>query len=703
MMATNKPLPGTIRKLDEVVVNRIAAGEVIQRPANALKEMIENCLDAKATSIQVTVKQGGLKLLQIQDNGTGIRKEDMEIVCERFTTSKLNTFDDLNNIATYGFRGEALASISHVAHVTITTRTADSKCAYRGQFIDGKLKEPVKPCAGNVGTQITVEDLFYNISTRRKALKSPSEEHAKVIEVVSRYAVHNSKVGFTLKKHGESTADVRTPTNSTHIQNIRTIYGPSIAREMLEVEHEDNKLSFKVHGFVTNANYSTKKCTLLLFINHRLVDSSALRKSLDTVYQAYLPKNSHPFMYLSLEIAPQNVDVNVHPTKHEVHFLHEDAIIESVQKAVEAKLLGSNSSRTYYTQALLPGASFTAEEKAISSGSGDKTYAHHMVRTDSKEQKLDAFLLGTANQNAKNQGNSANQSAGSSKQGPISDKEGNGDEDSSTMEVDVGPDHARSSKPDTVTRTEPKRQIKLSSVLSLQQAIKDDVHKGLTEMFRNHKFVGCVNEEYCLMQHQTMLYLINTTAVSKELFYQIILFDFGNFGTLRLSEPAPIYDLAMIALDLEESGWMEADGPKEDLANYIVDFLSSKREMLEDYFSMEIDLEGNLHTVPMLLENFEPDMDGLPMFILRLATEVDWDEEKICFDSFAKETSQFYSVKKSMFVPAEDSDKNWKWKTEHVVFPALRTLLYPPSTMAKDSSILQIANLPDLYKVFERC
>ncbi|XP_060070717.1 DNA mismatch repair protein Mlh1-like isoform X2 [Ylistrum balloti] len=677
MMASQTSLPGTIRKLDEVVVNRIAAGEVIQRPANALKEMIENCLDAKATNIQVTVKQGGLKLLQIQDNGTGIRKEDMSIVCERFTTSKLQSFDDLNSIATYGFRGEALASISHVAHVTITTRTADSKCAFRAQFIDGKLKEAVKPCAGNIGTQITVEDLFYNINTRRKALKSPSEEHAKVSEVVSRYAVHNSRVGFTLKKYGESSADVRTPPNSSAVHNIRTIYGPSIAKELVEIEHEDSRLCFKVHGFVTNANYSTKKCTMLLFINHRLVDSTALRKSLDTVYQAYLPKNSHPFMYLSLEIAPQNVDVNVHPTKHEVHFLHEDAIIESVQTAVEAKLLGSNSSRTFYTQALLPGVSFTEDDKASSSGSGDKTYAHHMVRTDSKEQKLDTFLRAPTTQGA-----------GSSNQVSTTNREGRADrnEDNSAIEVFIDKEQTTSSKEDTEPKTQQKqRQIKLSSVLSLQQTVKDDAHKGLTEMFRNHKFVGCVNEEFSLIQHQTMLFLVNTTTVSKELFYQILLFDFGNFGNLRLSEPAPIYELAMLALDLEESGWIEADGPKEDLATYIVDFLSSKREMLEDYFSMEIDQNGNLCTVPMLLENFVPDMDGLPMYILRLATEVDWDVEKICFESFARETSNFYCVKKSLFVPTTESVDKYKWCTEHVLYPALRTSILPPSSLANDS------------------
>lgn len=356
----------TIKKLDEAVVNRIAAGEVIQRPANALKEMIENSLDAKASSITVTVKSGGLKLLQIQDNGCGIRKEDMGIVCERFTTSKLTKFEDLSSIATYGFRGEALASISHVAHVTITTRTGESNCAFKASYSDGKLvparpglSADPKPCAGNKGTQITVEDLFYNVSTRRKALKSSGEEFAKITDVVSKYAIHNSGVAFTLKKQGENMADVRTTNGASILDNIRTIYGASVARELLEVSCDNQKYVFKMHGYISNANYSVKKLQFLLFINHRLVDSSALRKAIETLYEAYIPKNSHPFVYISLEIAPRNVDVNVHPTKHEVHFLHEDSIIEAIQKAFEEKLLGANSSRTYYTQTLLPGVPVT--------------------------------------------------------------------------------------------------------------------------------------------------------------------------------------------------------------------------------------------------------------------------------------------------------------------------------------------------------
>ncbi|XP_052094943.1 DNA mismatch repair protein Mlh1-like isoform X2 [Mytilus californianus] len=611
----------------------------------------------------------------------------MEIVCERFTTSKLQKFEDLNSIATYGFRGEALASISHVAHVTITTRTADSKCAYKGMYSDGKLKEPVKPCAGNIGTQITVEDLFYNITTRRKALKSPSDEHAKVVEVVSRYAVHNSGVGFTVKKHGDSTADVRTPVNSTPVDNIRTIFGPSIAKELLNISHENQQMSFKLNGYITNANYSMKKCTFLLFINHRLVDSGSLKKAIDNVYQAYLPKNMHPFLYLSLEIAPQNVDVNVHPTKHEVHFLHEDAIIENIQEVIETKLLGSNQSRTYYTQALLPGASVTLpDEKGDNSclGGKDKPYAHQMVRTDSRDQKLDAFVKPKQVESLTNS-------------------------DSASMGVNETSKGSSGIDAPKCGTNPKRREIKLTSVLSLQEELKKNIHSGVRDMFQNNTFVGCVDEEFSLMQHQTKLYLVNTTKLSAELFYQLTVFDFGNFGLLRLSEPAPIYELAMLALDLEESGWTEADGPKEDLAKYIVEFLTSKAEMLLDYFSIELDSSGNLLTLPMLIDDFVPNMEGLPMFILRLATEVNWDSEKECFDTFARETSDFYSMKKSMFQDKnsdsqeEDADKSWKWTIEHVLYPAFRTFLFPPKSFAEDSSILQIANLPDLYKVFERC
>uniref|UniRef100_A0A667XHY9 DNA mismatch repair protein MLH1 n=1 Tax=Myripristis murdjan TaxID=586833 RepID=A0A667XHY9_9TELE len=691
-------MAGVIRRLDETVVNRIAAGEVIQRPANAIKEMIENCLDAKASSIQVTVKEGGLKLIQIQDNGTGIRKEDMEIVCERFTTSKLQTFEDLTSISTYGFRGEALASISHVAHVTITTKTADAKCAYRASYSDGKLKAAPKPCAGNQGTQILVEDLFYNVSTRRKALKSPSEEYSRIVEVVSRYAIHNSGKSFSVKKQGETVADVRTLPNASIVDNIRGVFGNAVSRELIEVGCDDQKLAYKMKGYVSNANYSVKKCILILFINHRLVESSALKKAIETVYAAYLPKNTHPFLYLSLEIAPHNIDVNVHPTKHEVHFLHEDCIIESVQKHVESKLLGSNSSRTYFTQTLLPGLSVSAGGEVKSScgstaESAERVYAHQMVRTDSRAQKLDAFLQ----PKERPPPNPEPPAPGG--------REAAAEKPRPAASVCVCEEEQEEQ---TAAATPKRRVIKLTSIKELRAEITENTHKGLQDMLQNHSFVGCVNPQWTLIQHQTKLYLLNTTKLSQELFYQILIYDFGNFGVLRLSTPAPVYDLAMLALDSEESGWTEEDGPKEGLAQYIVDFLKKKAEMLEDYFSVEIDQEGNLTGLPLLLDKFTPVMEGLPMFILRLATEVNWDNEKECFRDFSKECSHFYSIRKQYILEAEPSSSsrpnlNWRWNVEHVVFKAFRNLFSPPKQFSEDGSVLQIANLPDLYKVFERC
>jgi DNA mismatch repair protein MLH1 len=175
-------------------------------------------LDAKSTGITITVNSGGLKLLQIQDNGTGIRKEDKDIVCVRFTTSKLSKFEDLTTIATYGFRGEALSSISHVAHVKIQSKTKNDAVGWQCSYLDGQVKPgSFKHFARNQGTTITVEDLFYNTPQRKQAFKSPNDEFQRIVDVVSRYAVHNPHCSFTLKKTGESTNAVRTQPKSTVI------------------------------------------------------------------------------------------------------------------------------------------------------------------------------------------------------------------------------------------------------------------------------------------------------------------------------------------------------------------------------------------------------------------------------------------------------------------------------------------------------
>ncbi|XP_065641202.1 DNA mismatch repair protein Mlh1 [Hydra vulgaris] len=701
-----------IIKLDEVVVNRIAAGEVIQRPSNAIKEMIENCLDAKSKSIQVTLKNGGLKFIQILDDGCGIRKEDMGIVCERFTTSKLSSFDDLKSINTYGFRGEALASISHVAHLTITSRTADSPCAYKAVYEDGKIVAQqggdavARPCAGNKGTQIVVEDLFYNVDVRRKALKNPSEEYNKIADIISKYAIHNPSVSFTLKKFGENTAGIRTQADMQVIDNIKNIYGPTIARELLPVTLESVYYGFKMNGFISNANYSMKKCIFLLFINHRLVECNSLKKAIEAVYQNYLPKEKHPFLYMSLELNPANIDVNVHPTKHEVKFLHEEAIIEEVQKCIETELLGANNSRHYYTQTLLPklvdaGIEFPVSDILVNKNDEvKKIYDNQLVRTDSRERKIDAFFT-TSTQNQSNE--SITFQCNSKDPDRIPDTTERVSDINLFTKENLQDSTKRKRK---ISKDLPDRDIKLTSIQNLCKIIDDNEHLGLKNLLEDHKFVGCVKPSLALVQHLTRLYLVNTRKLSEELFYQILIFRFGRFNFIELSSPAPIYDLVMLALDSPQSGWKESDGCKTELAQYVVDLLSSKAEMLLDYFSMEISDKGELKCLPLLLDKYIPSWNGLPMFLLRLGTEVNWDTEQECFETFARECSLFYSFGQGSFDEREDkssSTQNWKWVVEHVLYTAFRTSLLPTKKFSEDGTFLEVANLPDLYKVFERC
>nr|XP_033324912.1 DNA mismatch repair protein Mlh1 isoform X5 [Megalopta genalis] len=759
--------PGKIKKLDKVVVNRIAAGEVIQRPANALKELIENSLDAKSTNIQILAKEGGLKLLQIQDNGTGIRKDDMEIVCERFTTSKLQTFEDLQSILTFGFRGEALASMSHIALLTIMTKTADEKCAYKASYIDSKLKAPPKPCAGNQGTTITIENLFYNVATRRKALSNITEEFNKITDVVIKYAIHNPAVGFSLKKCGDVAPQVRTPHNSTKMNNIRILYGNPVFRELLEVEHTDETYKFKMQALITNPNYTNKRMVFLLFINNRLIESSSIRKMLEELYTFYLPKKTHPWCYISLDIHPQNIDVNVHPTKHEVKFLHENSIIERMKFALDEKLSGNSASRTFYVQARLPKADITKEilkevlpeyEKE-STDKTKKIRPQEMIRTDSSNQKLDKFnftihaatkdariddslqpeqfennisidkvnieqnvlyntrlkdkddsdqqktdkiqcsisnentdnklspvkklstelpntpwsdIINESNQSTSSElvqpdniisttfNNNENQRNVDSIQDNFEDVNNTSTVNDSTQEKCIDevavkarehvlkyfanrsnttiegkkpaekfsvfkeeteinnktdnqsnePKESCSNKNDdsksshdfkSYTINNFRREVKLTSVLRLRKEVEDELHEGLKQILSDLIFVGCIDEHFALIQSGVNLYLCNTKKLAEELFYEIMLYDFANYGVIKFSDPIPLYDLAMLGLESSEAGWTEEDGKKEDLATSVKELLLEKADMLKEYFSVVIDKKGNLKSLPVLL------------------------------------------------------------------------------------------------------
>ncbi|KAG2181878.1 hypothetical protein INT44_008694 [Umbelopsis vinacea] len=771
----------SIRRLDQTVVNRIAAGEIIHRPANALKELIENSIDAGSTNIQILIKDGGLKLLQIQDNGCGIRREDMEIVCERFTTSKLKSFDDLGSIATYGFRGEALASISHVAHVTITTKTVDSQCAFRASYSDGKLvpqkpgmsNEP-KPTAGNKGTQITVEDLFYNVPSRRKALKNPSDEYSRILDVVTRYAIHNSGISFSCKKQGVNMADVNTATNNSITDNIRLLYGSAVASELISVERDFEELEFKMKAHVSNANYHVKKLTMLLFINrkdgNRAVESSMLKKMVENIYITLLPKGSHPFVYLSLEINPQNVDVNVHPTKREVHFLNEDKLIEAIADTIQEKLAGANDSRAFYTQVCMAmianhkntpkvtslyyrlyyleqlklrrsvvsprRSAYIDRSDSLTSNiapkSTGKVSENKFVRTDSKLRTLDNFLHTPSIISKPTQTAAEKRPEYEAADPPDVVMGDAGDDATETVTEETSVKSASTST--HISSDRERVDVRLNSLLDLRKEVKKNEHKGLSDIFADHTFVGVVDDALALIQHQTKLYLVNYSALySEELFYQLVLREFSNFGYINMASSIPIKDFIMVALDEEEAqnGWPDNMKPKDEIAQSITNLLIDRSEMLLEYFSIRVSETGELLSVPMLIKNYVPTLDKLPLFLLRLGTEVDWDGEKECFETLAKELALFYCAEPPLQEPAEDirtdpqgdqemtesntldstyekDHKAYVWQVEHLIFPALKFQFAAPKSLAASSGpgsghVVQLANLPDLYKIFERC
>ncbi|EXJ84643.1 DNA mismatch repair protein MLH1 [Capronia epimyces CBS 606.96] len=725
------------KALDQDVVNKIAAGEIIVAPMHALKELLENSVDAGSTAIEVLVKDGGLKLLQITDNGHGIEKDDLPILCERFTTSKLKSFEDLMSIGTYGFRGEALASISHIAHLRVTTRTATSSCAWQAHYADGKLtpakpgqSADPKPCAGRLGTQITVEDLFYNIPNRRRAFRSPSEEYAKILDVITRYAVHREGVAFSVKKYGESGAGFSVAAAATKTDRIKQAYGGGVAKELMEFGTEDAKWGFKASGYATNANYSVKRTTLLLFINNRSVESSAVKKAIEQTYQMFLPKGGHPFVYLCLDIDPTRVDVNVHPTKREVHFLNEDEIIDLVCANIRENLAKVDTSRTFKTQTLLPGlapmtpmnnrrAVATAEtpdgdESAVSrrASTTKKPYENNLVRTDSKMRKITSMLP------------------------PAVTRGDTQDELPSTNNLRY-----------TNTGREPV-QVRLTSVKTLRAEVREAMHNGLTEVFASLTYVGLVdsNRRLAAMQSGVKLYLVDYGLASKEFFYQVGLTDFGNFGLVQLQPQPKLRDLLDIAAQYQiETAPDCADLDRGQVVQKVHDQLMGKRQMLSEYFSLEISDEGLVEAIPLLLKGYTPCMAKLPTFLLRLGPFVNWTQEEPCFRTFLRELASFYvpeqlpsgrrrdgprpskpdladtamggtggddrdqededevevEVDQNQNQTVDERRKELDHALEHVLFPAFRSRLVATQDMLK--GVVEVANLKGLYRVFERC
>ncbi len=327
-----------IRILSPEVASQIAAGEVVERPASVVKELLENSLDAGASFISVNIAGAGQQLIEVSDDGCGIPAEELALAVERHATSKLSQADDLFHITSLGFRGEALASIGSVSRMTLTSRVADASLGARLRVESGQIF-PTQPTGAPPGTTVRVENLFYNVPARLKFMKSEGTEKRLIDQLVTRYALAYPRVRIQLQQ--DQRAVLQTSGKGERREVLAALYSAEVARQMLEVLYEGELL--QIHGFISPTSVTRgHRREMHFFVNGRPVQEIALSTALVKGYHTLLMVGRYPLATLFLEIPPDAVDVNVHPTKAEVRFRAPDQVFSNVQNAVRRALLAHN-------------------------------------------------------------------------------------------------------------------------------------------------------------------------------------------------------------------------------------------------------------------------------------------------------------------------------------------------------------------------
>ncbi|MFX1507945.1 MAG: DNA mismatch repair endonuclease MutL, partial [Promethearchaeota archaeon] len=322
-----------IQILDPVCVSKIAAGEVIERPASVVKELIENAIDASATEIRIEIKNGGKDLIEIQDNGTGIPSDDLPLTIKRHATSKIYSEKDLESISTMGFRGEALYSIASVSRFSLVSRTANDELA-KCISVENDMENPqiTEELMALPGTRVRVQDLFFNFIVRRKFLKKASIEQSYIYEIVAQYAVGHPQISFIYVNDGE--IEFQTVRSDNHLSAIKRAFGQELAESLIDIGiiQRDKVL---IHGYLSKQGHHRRNRKYQFFyLNGRRIFSKVLQTALEEGYGSYLMKREFPAAFLFLELEPKYFDVNIHPQKHEVLFFDEKNLMIAVTSTV---------------------------------------------------------------------------------------------------------------------------------------------------------------------------------------------------------------------------------------------------------------------------------------------------------------------------------------------------------------------------------
>ncbi len=351
--------------LDELTINKIAAGEVVERPASVIKELVENSIDASASRITVEISDGGKNFIKVSDDGDGILPEDIPLAFQRHSTSKLRKIEDINHLWSNGFRGEALSSIAAVAKVQMLTNTDERKLGKKVTVSDGEIQS-IQDIGVKKGTIIEVSDLFFNIPARKKFLKTNATETTQISDILSRLAIVNHQVAFKYISNGKEI--FKTVGNGEMLHAISSIYGRSVSDNLIRVEFENKNV--KISGYISNTSlYQSNRKKENIFINKRYVRVSPLTFVVENIYKDLIPIGKYPVFFLDIQIEPEFVDPNVHPSKLEIKISSEVDVAEPLTNIIREKLFQASRNfipevkiKSYYSDS--PIADVSDEKKA---------------------------------------------------------------------------------------------------------------------------------------------------------------------------------------------------------------------------------------------------------------------------------------------------------------------------------------------------
>lgn len=807
-----------IAVLPKEVVDQIAAGEVVQRPVSVVKELLENSLDAGSSHIVIHVEKGGLGKLVITDDGCGIPKSGLALAATRHATSKLTTVDDFENLQTFGFRGEALASISTVSRLSVTSRIEDSQVGFSQTYRNGSptLKQP-KPCARKKGTTITVQDLFYNVPHRLKTYsKRESEEYNKILTVLQNYAIYYPYAGFVCERTraGNKIVDV----NTSQLQHVKSliqkrrnnpditvpqndpdyvkatkqimahVFESNLEKNTLHFESSSdtstgNDFTYNAQVFYTSPFYDAKTTKFVLFLNDRLVDLPVLKRSCEEVYATNCAKVK-PILVIKVKVPGAQVDVNVHPSKRQVALMYQDELCTAICDKLRDVL--QQYGQTFQAESVAPiianpykrkrkqstisvnenGENETSSSSKTKTTAGSikkKTPPSRLVRTSGATPvgAIEPFLVPTQSSQKRPLSQSSQESMGNTpnsasftqdsttSMGTASSHHSNESRqpqnslstkstqstDSTTIDFSQPGAFASALQEDrrkgVMIRKpllRPKRvtpsECTYVSIASLRKRVNKETSDELCQTFRDAYFVGVMSHQRSLIQCGDQLIMINHLELAKLLFYQLALARFSGAVMAQLGENGSggvnIQTVIAQALQVEDdlvlpeengdrddvkkmleqkTGLLPVNEANENFASDATSCLEERSVMLEEYFSIQIERKDDggdaiLTGLPVLLDGHVPEPHGLPIFLLRLATQVDWNEEKRCFHGICQELGNYYAM-----LPTE----NYEAYVRHTLFPAISYLLNPPERIKTDGSFTTMTQLSTLYKVFERC